>query len=254
MTGVLPALLAGLAAALVLPGTFTVERFGRPPAKPWSRWLGLLVMAVVLAPQWSALLVIALLTGLGAARLWRDRGAAARAARTSARVVEVCDLLAAELVAGQPPIRALERASSDWESLRPVLQAHAMGGDVAEAFRRAAEEPGAGRLRQVAAGWQVSQRVGHGLATAVEQVAADLRRQAASERVVRGELASARATARLVAVLPLGALAMGSGVGGHPWHFLLRTPAGLASLALGLALGWLGLWWIDRIAAGVEGA
>ena len=252
MTGVFPAALAGLAAALATPGGLAAQRLDPPPSRSWWRWVGLTMLAVVAAPRWSALLVIGLLAGLGAARLWRGRVAAARAGRTSARVIEVCDLLAAELVAGQPPVRALERAAADWEPLVPVAQAHAMGGDVAEAFRRASDEPGASRLRQVAAAWQVSQRVGHGLATAVEQVAADLRRRAASERVVRSELASARATARLVAVLPLGALAMGSGVGGHPWHFLLRTPLGLAALALGLALGWLGLWWIDRIADGVE--
>jgi tight adherence protein B len=156
-------------------------------------------------------------------------------------------------MAGQPVGAALGRAAEGWPALAAVVQTHEYGGDVPAALRRAAAAPGADGLALVAAAWQVSHRTGHGLADAVVRVARSLREARATDRVVRSELASARATARLVAVLPAFAWAIGVGSGGHPVGFLLGTPLGLACLAGGLALELAGLVWIERIAARVRG-
>lgn len=199
----------------------------------------------------SALAVVLAGTTWGARWLWRQRVLAQGIAHTQEWVLECCDLLASELAAGQAPDSALARAAETWPVLAPVWQTHTYGGDVASALRRAGAEPGAEGMVLVAAAWQVSHRTGYGLADALARVAQALREARATDRVVRGELASARATARLVAALPLVALVVGSGSGGDPLGFLIGTPAGIACLAGGLALGLAGLAWIERIAAGI---
>ncbi|WP_374454447.1 type II secretion system F family protein [Nocardioides sp.] len=181
--------------------------------------------------------------------VWSPRGRRRRRAADQAAVLEVCDLLAAELASGQPAGTALAVAGERWPPLMPVVEAHHLGADVPQALRDvAAQRPGAADLRWVAGAWQVAHHTGRGLAAALERTAAGLRARRRTRRLVDSELASARATARLVAGLPLAVLLMGSGAGSDPWGFLLGTPVGVGCLVAGLALLALGLWWIERLA------
>ena len=246
---------AALAAALLVrPGPAVPRRARRPGAPvlgPLAAF-GVAVVAVDAPGRWIALGAVALGCAGGAAALWRRRRERIAAAHTGRRVLESCEQLAAELSVGQPPGRALHRAGEAWPVLGPVAEAFRVGADVPRALRVTARTPGAGDLRLLAAAWQVSQRTGQGLADAVDRVAAGLRAAQTTRRVVDGELASARATARLVAGLPVLALAMGSGAGGDPVGFLFGHPLGIACLAAGLGFGLLGLWWIEAIARDVD--
>lgn len=258
--------MSGAAALAVAATTGAVVLLlpGAPPAPPARGGpLGRVLVAVPAAgvvvvlsghPRLALLGVVVLAASLGAVRLLRGRAEAHRADANRARAVELCDALRSEIAAGQAPEHALGRAAEEWPLVAPAARAAASGGDVPLALRELAAEPGSASLRVVAAAWQVAHRTGHGLADALGRVADDLRAAEQTRRVVTGELASARATARLLAVLPLAALAMGSGAGASPWSFLLGTPAGLACLVVGLALGYAGLAWVEALARDVDGS
>lgn len=187
-------------------------------------------------------------SGVGAAVLARLGGQRRRREDADA-VLGVCDALAAELLAGRPPGEALASAGAEWVPLRPVVEAFHLGADVPGALRSLADRrPGAGDLRLLAAAWDVAHSSGQGLARAVERTARGIRQRRRTRRVVESELASARATARLVCVLPFLVLAGGSGVGGSPWRFLLTTGVGWLCLGGGAALIGAGLVWIEAIA------
>lgn len=230
-----------------------------PRPRPGAVWV-LLVAGLVLglaaqqavSARVAAVAVLAVGAASGARALVHRRTRRRDIEAGQARTLEFCQLVAAELAGGQPPGTALERAASEWPELGPVASTFRLGGDVPGALRAAAGQPGQGDLVLAAAAWQVTHQTGGGLTAAVSRVAAGLRATQATRRVVRAELASARATARLMAALPVLALLMGSGIGGDPVAFLVGSTEGLGCFGAGLALGFAGLWWIEAIADDVS--
>ncbi len=260
MSGVLAVALAALAAALTPAGPPRRNPAGRARprrrVRPGAGTTACLAVAAaasaVLADGLRVVLALVLVAcAAGVLLLVRRARLAREAERRRAKVVDVCEALAGELRAGQPVVASVEHAVTVWAELDPVAVAARLDADVPAAMRRLATRPGAEGLRDIASAWQVSRSSGAGLATALSQVADTARERAATRHLVRGELASAQATARLVALLPLVSLAMSAGIGGDPWHFLLATPLGLACLGGGAACAFTGLLWIDRIAAAV---
>lgn len=244
-------LVAGLAAATA------VWLWCRPPVRvaPVTGGAVLPVLALVstvgiwTVGPWA---LVPLGAAWGGRRLLRARRRRVAAEAASAAVLETCELLAAEVAAGQPPELALGRAASAWPPLAPAAEAAVLGGDVSQVLQRVARTRGASDLRRVAAAWALAHRSGTGLGQTLDRVASSIRDDRATRRVVRGELASARATARLVAALPVVLLTLGGGSTASAWRFLLFSPLGLGCLVGGVGLGVTGLWWIERIADGVE--
>lgn len=181
---------------------------------------------------------------------WRHRR---RAVARRAATVELCTALAAELRAGAMPGDAIQRAATAVPGVcDEVARVARLGGDVGAALVAASVRSGCGGLARVAAVWSVSQHAGAGLADGCERIADWLRDDEALRREVAAQLAGARASARLLAVLPVLGILLGSSMGADPLQVLLQTPHGLACLAAGTALASIGLWWTERLARGVE--
>jgi tight adherence protein B len=219
------------------------------------------VVLAVLAVGGAPLLVPLLLTVAGAAALTRSRRArTAAAARREerARAVEACVALAGELRAGRSPADALAAAAElatgpCASALRAAGGAVRLGGDPVASLR---PPPGCAVpevLRALAACWTVCAGSGSGLASAVERLEDGLRAEQAQRRAVDAELAGPRATAGLLAVLPVGGLLLAAGLGADPLEVLLTTPLGLLCLTVGLALDGLGVWWTGRLVASAGG-
>ena len=253
------AMLAGSATAVLLlgppgprlPRASRVSRRPRSPALVASAGLAVLTAAVATGLQGRHLALLAVVGGAGVGAFRGvERGRRERVAqRTRQEVIDYCEALAGELRAGQAINRAVERSVAVWPASEVVAAAARLDASVPRALRRLAALPGAAAVRRLAGAWEVSSSTGAGLVVAVEQVLATARAEEATARLVRAELASARATARLVSGLPVVVLLAAQGIGARPWHFLLDTPAGVGCLAAGVALSLAGLAWIDRIAA-----
>ena len=257
--GVAAGLVTGVTVQLLVPAPRRIRwRASTVPQRPGVRVvLGLgAVGAVAIGVLDGTRLVLALVVLAAVAAVLRDLGRrrrSAAAARRAELVLATCEGLASDLRAGQPPVTALQAAVDEWPELAPAAAAARLGADVPEALRALAARPGAGQLRVVAAAWQVAHRSGAGLAGALTMAADRLREDRDTARVVATELASAQATARLLAALPLGVLLLGNGLGGDPVGFLLDSTPGLVCLCAGLALEYAGLAWLARIGDQVTG-
>lgn len=182
----------------------------------------------------------------------RRRGEARRGA---AFVLELATAFSAELRAGRLPAQALwsavsslEPADSDVSRALASLTPSATPDVLNAALAKAQQCPGGYGLARLRLCWQVSDASGTGLAEGVDRAAASLRSQRAIHLDIASETASAHATGRLLALLPVATLGGGMALGIDPLGVLLRTDWGRGCLVAGLALAGLGQWWVAQIA------
>lgn len=168
--------------------------------------------------------------------------------------IEFLSALSAELSVGQPLVTAFERAATSIPiAVCPLsLATVKMGGEVAEALKQDAERERLPALRALSALWQVSEESGASLAAAVGRLAAT---QLAAEEVrgtLQAELAGPKATAKVLAGLPVLGMLLGASLGGDPVGWLTGSIWGWAVLILGIGLEMLGILWVNRMMRQVE--
>ncbi|WP_435818964.1 hypothetical protein [Micromonospora chersina] len=156
--------------------------------------------------------------GTLAARAVRRRGLRRAADRAHRRDLDQLGALAADLRAGLPP-----------------------GGSIGDGPRRVAT------LARAAV--RLADRTGAPLAELLERVEADARAADRGLAAAAAQAAGARATAWLLAGLPLGGIGLGYAIGVDPVAVLLHTPVGGGSAVAAVALQVGGLIWAERLGA-----
>ncbi|WP_262402463.1 type II secretion system F family protein [Actinomadura sp. CNU-125] len=154
--------------------------------------------------------------------------------------------MAAELAAGRGPEDAFTASAA---VLDPPISKELLE---CRDLTASAKNPGAEGLRLLDACLRVGSERGGTLATVLDGLAAALRDEEAQRQEVSVQLAGPRATARLLAVLPLLGIGMAAALGAHPLSFLCGSLPGLACLITGAALDLAGVYWTTRLARAAE--
>jgi tight adherence protein B len=167
---------------------------------------------------------------------------------TRDEVDEALVLLAAELAAGRSPPQALAAAAEAAPTLlaEPARLA-SLGGDPVPGLYAAAARPGATGLDGVAAAWHVAVHGGAPLSVVLHRVRLIVQADSAATREAAEQVAPVRATARVLAVLPVPGVALGGAVGIDSLSLLTGTLWGQACLLLATVLVGGGLFWVGAL-------
>lgn len=190
-------------------------------------------------------------SGEGPRERWPWAGLLSRRRRSRERskvvdaVLDVLDVVAAALRAGQSPDDALRYAVAanspgPWGPSAPA-------GDVVAEFERLARVHGIPALEHVTRAWRLAADMGAPLANAVDIGAALLRHARDHEHALAVAFAGPRATIRLLTVLPLGGPAVGVALGLDPVELYFGSPVGRGCIAIGLVLVLIGRTWCRRL-------
>ncbi|MCU1656335.1 MAG: hypothetical protein JWO57_991 [Pseudonocardiales bacterium] len=244
----LPSAIAARATGLIAAGRLEALRptshdGGRRPVE-LSRVVILCCIGVTVAAGWVAGIAIAAAVAVAAATacgLFASMLARRRDAGRRRELLATVRLLVAELEAGTRPPEAFAAAGAATPSYAEPFAAAAWaaraGRDVGAAL------VGVPDLRPLGHAWHVASVAGVPLATVLTNVAADVGAQQDVRRAVGSALAGPRASAGLLAGLPLLGIGLGAAMGAQPLPMLVGTPAGRLLCFVGVLLDAAGVLW-----------
>jgi len=223
----------------------------RPARRFRAWWLAALpvLAGALVAPAVTLVVAVGLAVATGVLRR-RRRGQLVESRRQAS--VDVVYALAAELRSGRPPAQALAAVAEVAGPLALPLQEAAAaaraGADAADELDVLAGTPGCAALRGVAAAWRVTQDAGGPVADVLDRLGRALDASVERRLALEAALAAPRATAALLAALPLLGVALGESAGAHPLTLLLHRALGWALLAGAVLLDAVGVLWVSRLA------
>ncbi|AMO59247.1 type II secretion system protein F [Mycolicibacterium phlei] len=253
------AALALALALLVAPGPprrrLSPRRTRRHIRVPVEVVLAAVVLGLAVAAPTGVTVAAGLLAVTLAVR--RRRRLRARAVAAEAAALQgALEVLVGELRIGAHPVAAFDTAADEVggavaAALRTVAARARMGADVVAGLRGVARDSVlCGYWERLAVCWQLAETHGLAIATLMHTAYQDIvARERFSAQVAAG-MAGARTTAVILTGLPLLGVGLGELIGADPLRFL--TGPGQWLLVAGVGLCCAGLWWSDRITAGVE--
>jgi tight adherence protein B len=212
---------------------------------------GVAAAAAVLLPL-TTVLATAVLVATASLRYRRRRRR--RRATDESRLLETAiDVLVGELRVGAHPARAFSVAAEETggpvaDSCRAVAARAGLGADVTAGLLSVAETSTLpAQWNRLAVCWRLASEHGLAMSTLMRAAQRDIvERQRFSDRVMSA-MAGARATAAILAGLPVLSVLLGQLIGADPVAFLLGGHAGGWLLVVGITLVCGGLLWSDRI-------
>jgi tight adherence protein B len=214
------------------------------------------VVGCVVTGVWRGPAVAAALGLVLAAVTYAVHGSSRRRSSERARTALLAAVrtISAELSAGslEPDALSAGAAVAGPHALRLTGAARAAAaGDLDGAVAMLSSDPATAPL---GAAWQVRARLGVALSGPLEVVERDLRDRLALGRTVAEVLAGPRASAFVLAGLPLVGLALAGQMGAHPVAFLTGSAVGRLVLLVGAALAATGMTWSVWLASRAEAA
>jgi tight adherence protein B len=163
------------------------------------------------------------------------------------------DVLVGELRVGAHPAQAFavaagETAGPVGDSCRAVAARARLGADVTAGLRSVADRSALpAQWHRLAVCWDLASEHGLAMSTLMRAAQRDIVERQRFSAHVTSAMAGARATAAILAGLPLLSVLFGQLIGADPLRFLLSGHAGGWLLVVGVMLVCGGLLWSDRI-------
>lgn len=214
--------------------------------------VALAVLAAAVLLPLTTVLAVSVVSATAGLRYRRRRRM--QRARDEGRTLETAlDVLVGELRVGAHPVRAFcvaadETVGAVAVSLRAVAARARLGADVAAGLRAAARSSGLpAHWDRLAVCWQLAADHGLAIATLMRAAQRDIAERQRFSARVSSSMAGARATAAILAGLPVLGVLLGQLIGARPLSFLLSGRGGGWLLVVGCTLACGGLLWSDRI-------
>lgn len=213
--------------------------------------VGAIVAAAVFLPL-TTILAVAVVSATAGLR-YRRRRRIQRALDEGRTLETALDVLVGELRVGSHPVRAFcvaadETVGAVAVSLRAVAARARLGADVTAGLRAAARSSALpAHWDRLAVCWQLASDHGMAIGTLMRAAQRDIAERQRFSARVSSSMAGARATAAILAGLPVLGVLLGQLIGARPLSFLLNGHTGGWLLVVGSTLACGGLLWSDRI-------